>query len=181
MKGTFCRQEEKACTAWNQPGSGSMFKTTLPCWTLECENIETECGRDKFRYSPRNESRSRHLAVQSTRWNSLTRSKWLCKSWWLWKECLTPHSTVITTTWLEETPPRGGVSLLGGFQTQNLEEEELGCFRKELIFHFFKNKNLLRTHLIWSFLFCLPIHWWWKWLELKYWIATTTQFVPNSN
>ena len=36
-------------------------------------------------------------------------------------------------------------------------------------------------HLIWSFLFCLPIHWWWKWFQLQYWVIITTQFVPKSN
>jgi len=40
-------------------------------------------------------------------------------------------------------------------------------------------KNLLRHY--WSLLFCLPIHWWWKWFELKYSVITTTQFVPHSN
>jgi len=48
--------------------------------------------------------------------------------------------------------------------------------------HFF---NLLLNHsvvhLISSFLFCLPIHWWCKWFELQYSVVTTTQFVPNSN
>jgi len=36
-------------------------------------------------------------------------------------------------------------------------------------------------HLIWNFLFCLPIHWWWKWFELQYWVNITTKYAPNSN
>jgi len=36
-------------------------------------------------------------------------------------------------------------------------------------------------HLIWSFLFCLPIHWQWKEFQLQYWVIITTWFVPNSN
>jgi len=44
-------------------------------------------------------------------------------------------------------------------------------------FHFFFKTAM---HLIWSFLLCLPIHWWWKWFELQYWMITMIQFVPNS-
>ena len=36
-------------------------------------------------------------------------------------------------------------------------------------------------HLIWIFLFCLAIHWWWKSFQLQYWVIITTLFVPNSN
>jgi hypothetical protein len=46
-------------------------------------------------------------------------------------------------------------------------------------------ENLLLNHsgmhFIWSFLFCLPVHWWWKWFNFQYWVISTTQFVPNSN
>jgi len=34
--------------------------------------------------------------------NSLMGTRCHCKNWWLWKECLTPHSTVITTTFSGE-------------------------------------------------------------------------------
>jgi len=37
------------------------------------------------------------------------------------------------------------------------------------------------ARLISSILFCLPIHRWCKWFELKFSVITTTQFVPNSN
>ena len=38
-----------------------------------------------------------------------------------------------------------------------------GLRRMILIKHLLFNHSGM--HLIWSFLFCLPIHWWWKWFK----------------